>query len=156
MPIDVTTEIVILRPREEVAAFAADPNNVFKWYANIKAVEWETSGPLAVGSRIAFVAQFRGRRIAYTYEVKEFVEGQRFVMGTTDGPMRMETTYEWLELPLNATKMTLRNRGEATGFSKLLAPLMGPAVRRANRQDLKRLKALLEKPEEPEAPEDAG
>jgi hypothetical protein len=40
--------------------------------------------------------------------------------------------------------MTLRNRGTPTGFSKWVAPLMAIAVRRANRQDLKQLKALLE------------
>lgn len=42
--------------------------------------------------------------------------------------------------------MRLRNRGEPTGFSRLLAPLMAPAMRRANRKDLRRLKAILEGP----------
>jgi hypothetical protein len=152
--LDVISEIVILRPRDEVAAFAADPDNVSAWYANIDSVEWETPRPLATGSRLAFVANFMRRRMAYTYEVVEFVAGERFVMATTEGSMHMETTYEWLDLPLGATKMTLRNRGEPSGVSKLLAPLMAPAVRRANAQDLKRLKAVLEKP--PAAPEPDG
>jgi hypothetical protein len=39
----------------------------------------------------------------------------------------------------------LRNRGEPRGFSKLMAPLMTFAMRRANRADLARLKALLER-----------
>jgi hypothetical protein len=49
--------------------------------------------------------------------------------------------------PSNAprTKMTLRNRGAPSGFSKLLAPLMAKAMRRAMTKDLKRLKALLER-----------
>jgi hypothetical protein len=157
MALDVTSEIVILRPRDVVATFASDPDNVSAWYANIDSVEWETPRPLAIGSRIAFVANFMRRRMAYTYEVVEFVAGERFVMATTEGPMHMETTYEWLDLPLGATKMTLRNRGEPSGFSKLAAPLMAPAVRRANAQDLKRLKALLEKPpDEPEPDSEAG
>jgi len=68
MKVDVTTEIDINRPRAEVAAFAADPDNTTTWYQNIKAVRWETPKPVRVGSRIAFEARFLGRSLAYTYE----------------------------------------------------------------------------------------
>jgi len=40
--------------------------------------------------------------------------------------------------------MTLRNRGEPAGFSKVAAPLMTIAVRRANHKDLRSLRAILE------------
>jgi hypothetical protein len=40
--------------------------------------------------------------------------------------------------------MTLRNRGEPSGFSRVSGTLMAPAMRRANRKDLRRLKSLLE------------
>ena len=40
--------------------------------------------------------------------------------------------------------MTLRNRGEPTGFSKVAAPVLEAAMRRANRKDLRRLKEILE------------
>ena len=147
MPVDVLTETVIARPRAEVAAFAADPDNATAWYVNIKAVEWRTSPPLAVGSQIAFVAEFLGRRIEYTYEVREHVPGERFVMSTADGPFPMETTYTWEDARDGATRMTLRNRGEPSGFSKVGAPLVSRAMRRANTKDLRDLKAVLERRE---------
>ena len=144
MPVDVLTEIEIGRPRDEVATFAADPSLAPSWYVNIKAVEWKTPPPLQVGSQLAFVAHFLGRRLAYTYEIVELVPFERLVMRTSEGPFPMETTYAWEALGPDSTRMTLRNRGEPSGFSKLIAPLMAVAMRRANRQDLARLKALLE------------
>ena len=56
----------------------------------------------------------------------------------------MTTTYEWSEAPGGATRMTLRNHGEPSGFSAVAAPLMARAMKRANRKDLERLKAVLE------------
>ena len=144
MKVDVTTEIVVDRPRSAVAAYAGDPGNAPSWYANIKSVEWQTAPPVGVGSRIAFVAHFLGRRLAYTYEVRELVPGVRFVMSTAEGPFPMETTYAWADTASGGTRMTLRNRGEPTGFSRIAAPMMATAMRRANRKDLSRLKAILE------------
>ncbi len=149
MPLDVSTEIEIARPRSQVAAFASEPDNAPAWYANIEAVEWRSGRPLAVGSRLAFVARFLGRRLAYTYEVIEMVPGERFVMRTAEGPFPMETTYEWADAAGAGTAMRLRNRGRPAGFPRLLAPLIGTAVRRANRKDLLRLKRLLEGADEP-------
>ncbi len=144
MPVDVLSETVIARPRQEVAAFAGDPSNAPRWYVNIKSVEWKTEPPVAVGSRMAFVAQFLGRRLAYTYEVVELVPGQKLVMRTAEGPFPMETTYAWTATDDSHTRMTLRNRGEPTGFSKVMAPFMAAMMRRANRKDLQRLKSILE------------
>ena len=144
MPVDVRTEIEIDRPRHEVAAYAADPDHAPIWYQNIESVDWKTSPPLAVGSRIAFVATFLGRRLAYTYEVRTLEPGERLVMSTADGPFAMETTYAWEDAAEGGTRMTLRNRGEPSGFSKLAAPMLAGAMRRANRKDLAQLKEILE------------
>lgn len=145
MAVDVITEIEITRPREEVSAFAADPSNATAWYKNIKAVDWETQPPLAVGSRVRFRAQFLGRTLEYTYEVRELVPGRRFVMATAQGPFPMETTYAWEDAAEGVTRMTLRNRGEPSGFAAVTAPVMARAMRKANEADLRRLKTLLER-----------
>jgi hypothetical protein len=143
--VDVLTEIEIARPRKEVAAFASDPDHATRWYENIVRVSWESPKPLAVGSRVAFAARFLGRTIAYTYEVTDLVPGERLVMSTAQGPFPMETTYAWADAPGGGTRMTLRNRGEPSGFASIGAPVMAAAMRRANRKDLASLKALLER-----------
>jgi uncharacterized protein YndB with AHSA1/START domain len=144
MAVDVLTETTIRRPRDEVARFAADPDNAPTWYVNIDAAEWRTPRPLAVGSRITFVARFLGRRLEYTYEILAYEPGRRLVMRTAEGPFPMETTYTWETANDGATRMTLRNRGAPAGFSRVVAPFMASAMRRANRKDLALLKRLLE------------
>jgi uncharacterized membrane protein len=142
--VDVLTEIDIDRPVAEVATYAADPTNAPEWYANIDSVAWKTDPPLAIGSSVAFVARFLGRRLAYTYDFVELVPGERLVMRTAEGPFPMETTYTWTPTSSGGTHMALRNRGEPAGFSRLTAPFMAPAMRRANRKDLAKLKTVLE------------
>ena len=144
MNVDVSTSIVINRPRELVSRYAANPDHAPEWYVNIKAVEWKTMPPVAIGSRIAFVAHFLGRRIAYTYEVVELVPGERLLMRTAEGPFPMETSYIWETTSDGGTRMTLRNRGTPAGFSKWVAPFLAGAMRRANRKDLAALKMHLE------------
>jgi hypothetical protein len=56
----------------------------------------------------------------------------------------METTYTWEDAGEGKTRMSLRNRGQPSGFGKLVGPVMAAAMRRANRKDLARLMALLE------------
>ncbi|HET9362429.1 MAG TPA: SRPBCC family protein [Vicinamibacterales bacterium] len=144
MTVDVTTEVLINRTRRDVAEYAANPDNVPHWYVNITSVEWLTPRPVQRGSQVAFVAHFLGRRMAYTYEVVEFVPLERFVMRTAEGPFTMETTYTWETSPDGLTQMRLRNRGLPTGFSQWLAPFIAMAMRRANRKDLALLKRRLE------------
>ena len=142
--VDVKTEIEIAVPVETVSDYASNPDNAPEWYVNIKSAEWRTEGPLEVGSQIAFIAHFLGRKLAYTYEVIEWDPGAKMVMRTADGPFLMETTYTWAALDADHTRMTLRNRGNPTGFSKFFAPMMARMMRKANTKDLENIKSILE------------
>ena len=144
MPVDVVTATTIDCPLEEVASYVAEPSNAPEWYVNIVSADWKTPPPVQLGSRFAFVARFLGRRLEYTYEVIDFVPNERLVMRTAEGPFPMETTYTWQPVAGGATHMTLRNRGEPRGFSKIAAPVMAAAMRRANEKDLRNLRAILE------------
>jgi uncharacterized membrane protein len=144
MFVDVWTEAEIDRPRDEVAEYVSDPSNATEWYRNIRSAEWETAPPLAEGSRIGFRARFLGRDLAYTYEIRELVPGKRLVMRTADGPFAMETTYTFDDAPGGGTRVGLRNRGEPSGFAKVMSSLMAKAIRRENTRDLAHLKELLE------------
>jgi uncharacterized membrane protein len=141
--LDVTTQVEIARPIDQVWRFAADPDNVPVWYQNIHSVEWKTPPPARVGSRVAFVASFLGRHLAYTYEIIELIPAECLVMRTAEGPFPMETTYRW-QSTATGTRMSLRNSGSPAGFSRIVAPFLAAAVRRANRKDLATLKSLLE------------
>ena len=142
--VDVTVENVIHRPREAVAAYSAEPDNAVEWYENITAVQWVTPRPLATGSKFEFTAGFLGRTLTYTYEVVELAPGRRLVMRTAQGPFPMETTYEWEDADGDSTRMTLRNRGEPSGFFGIAALLLRMAMTRATTKDLARLKSILE------------
>ena len=144
MGVEVVSQIVIARPVDQVAAYATEPDNAPTWYVNIESVEWVTEPPARVGSLVTFVAHFLRRRLEYTYEFVELVPSVRLVMSTKNGPFPMETTYTWTALSTTSTRMTMRNRGTPTGFSKLVAPFVSMAIRRATRKDLAKLKEILE------------
>ncbi|MGN7147606.1 SRPBCC family protein [Arthrobacter sp. SAFR-179] len=140
---NVQTEVVINRPRTQVADYAANPDNAPQWYVNIHKSQRLTDGPLGVGSKAAFTARFLGRELNYTYEFVEYVPGGKLVMRTAQGPFPMQTTYTWTDDD-GGTRMTLGNSGRPSGFSRLAGLVMAPMMRRENRKDLRKLKAILE------------
>lgn len=144
MPVDISSEIVIDRPREEVAAFAADPDNATAWYEHVKRVVWRTRKPLAVGTRIGFLAESLGKQLEFVYEVTALVPGEQLVMRTEAGRFPMETTYAWRDEPGGGTRMSLTTHSDPRGVGRLSAMLLRRSMRRSNAKDLDRLKHVLE------------
>ncbi len=144
MNVDFASTIVIARPPVEVAEYAANPDNAPNWYANIRSVEWQTSPPVRPGARINFVCHYLATRMAYTYEVVEYLRHQRLVMRTIAGMFPVETSYVWEPVGNEWTRMTLRHRGTAPGFLRLIAKPVGHAMQNTNRTDLATLKRLIE------------
>lgn len=142
--VDVFTEININRPIAQVSEYAMNPDHAPEWYVNIDSAEWKTLKPITIGSQIAFKAKFLGRELAYIYEIIEYEPGKKLVMRTAQGPFPMETTYTFESLGEDVTRMTLRNAGQPTGFSKVFSPFMATMMRRANMKDLKKIKNILE------------
>ncbi|UAL48153.1 SRPBCC family protein [Sutcliffiella horikoshii] len=142
--VNVITEIVINCSKMQVADYAANPDHAPVWYDNIDSSDWRTPKPLQLGSQIAFRAKFLGKELAYIYEIVEFIPGEKLTMKTAQGPFPMETTYTWTAINTNTTKMTLQNKGEPKGFSKLFSPVMATMMKKANEKDLKKIKAILE------------
>lgn len=141
--VDVRASIVIRRSRGVIAAFTSEPLNAPRWYTRIRSAVLDTPPPFAPGSRATFRARFLGRDLEYTYECTVLRVGRELVMGTTEGPFPMETSYRWEDVE-DGTRMTIRNRGNPTGFSRLASPIIAYAMRRAMQQDLENLKLILE------------
>lgn len=145
MAVEVSTETVINRPVDVVAAYAADPTNAPEWYSNISAAEWDGDGGTEAGSRVKLTAKFMGMTMPpYTYTVVSHEPGSSFVMRTEDGPFPVETTYTWTAIDGDSTHMTLTNRGEPSGLASLTAPMVTNGMRKALPKDLAQLKAILE------------
>lgn len=142
MPIDVTAEATIARPRSAVIAFASNPTNDTQWIAGIKEAHAVTEGPVGGGSQIARVASFLGRKIEYVNEIDRLDESV-LEMHSVKGPFPMHITYTFDEDGAG-TLARIRVQGDATGFFRLAAPLLAAQVRRSIRRDVNNLKRVLE------------
>ncbi len=143
MSLDVTTDLVIDRPRHVVAAYVIDPAHDPIWIGGIKEAEMLTPPPVAEGTHVRRIATFLGRRIEYVLEIARLEPDTEVAMRSVKSPFPMTVTYLFTDAP-GGTKMTIGVTGEPDGVYRLGGPLMAGGVRRSIAGDLKRLKGLLE------------
>lgn len=136
---DVTAEIRVDRPREEVAGYAMDWRNDREWIGALTDVELVSEEPLQVRR----VAGFLGKRIEYVNEVVEREPGRKLAMRSVKAPFPMTVVYEFEDAD-GGTLMRIRAGGDASGFYRVAGPLLARAVRRGIEGDLARLKRKLE------------
>ena len=144
MSVDVSNETLIERPPGIVSAYVSDPGNAPSWHDHIKSAAWVAEPVAHVGARIHLKVEFIGRKLDFTYEIVEFVPGEKLVMRSVEGPFQMETIYGFEETRDGQTRMTMRNQCELSGAQKLMAPMISTALRIATERDLSRLKGILE------------
>jgi len=141
MATDVRVELVVRRPRADVARFMFDPTNDAAWTTGIVACRPLTEGPLRRGSRVERTAKFLGKQFAYQYEVTD-AGADRFVEMVVEQPFPMQIRYELAD-GSDGTLVSIHARGEARGFFRIAAPLLNRMVRRNIRKDLELLRAKL-------------
>jgi len=73
--IDVTSELPVDRPAEQVFAFIADPENNPTWQKGMRSCRWTSKPPIGVGSTYEQHAGFLGKSIDSTFQVIAFEPG---------------------------------------------------------------------------------
>jgi uncharacterized membrane protein len=145
MSIDITAQVTVRRPPADVAAFMIDPKNDPTWIGGVREVRMETPPPLGVGSRVARVAHFLGRRVEYVNEVTALDPARVLDMRSVKAPFPMRVTYSFEAVDGGgATIVRNRVRGAPGGFFAVFGPLLGPMVKRSVQKDLERLRDVLE------------
>jgi hypothetical protein len=142
MGIDVRPEVLIRRPRAEVAAYMFDPKNDAAWTTGVISCRPLTEGRLRKGSQVERTVKFLGKSFSYLYEVVD-AEGDSFVELKVEKPFPMLVRYTLEDAP-EGTRAEIRARGDASGFYRLAAPLMAPMVKRNIQKDLELLKKRVE------------
>lgn len=142
--IDVTAQVHIRRPVDEVASYMIDPRHDPEWIGGVREVRLLGDGPLTVGSRVARVATFLGRRIDYVNEIVALDPQRCLDMRSVVAPFPMRITYSF-EAQDGTTIVRNRVRGGMPGFFRAFGPLVAPLVRRSVQRDLERLRDVLER-----------
>jgi hypothetical protein len=140
--VDVRPEVLVHRPRADVAAFMFDPANDLRWTGGITSSRPDRPGPLRAGSTVVRTARFLGRTFDYGYVVTEHRPDELVEM-RVERPFPMRVRYELADAD-GGTSVAIRATGSPGRFFGWATPLMTRQVRRSIAADLHRLRSCLE------------
>ena len=141
--ISINVSMLILRPIWEVFDFISKPENNTQWqYGSIESVQL-SAGNLQVGTVFSSFGHFMGRRIQSNFEVTEYEASKSYGFETISGPIQLQTSYSF-EAVDHGTTVIVSSLINPGGFFKLLDPIVARAAKKQFKENLARLKALLE------------
>lgn len=143
--VDVKVSGTVRAPPEKVFAFLRDLENWPRWQADMKETKLVEGRTGETGARYRYVSKAMGQTFDSTVRLTEVEPGRRVAFeGEWAGMIRPSGAY-WVEPAPGGSSVTLNPHPEARGFGKLMAPLMGPMIRRLNRQHLDALRREMER-----------
>lgn len=142
----VKIEVFIARPPDEVFSYLRDYANQRIWQAgNVIELTVEPPGSAKVGTHIHKARRTPGGEQRFTMEVTEMDESaRRWTENTITGSLRGTKALWHILSEGNGSRVKHAVEFHATGFSKLLLPLIGLAARKDFDSEFANLKKILE------------
>ncbi len=142
MRVRVAEDIEIAQPIDHVFAYVANVNHLPMWAGATVSVKDAPGRPLRDNDSFTDVGMFLGRPIESSFRVRVDAPRQ-MIFQVIKGPLPYQWTYDFAS-SARGTCLTLGVSGEAGRFFRLATPLVAVALKRQLRNDLARLKAILE------------
>jgi uncharacterized protein YndB with AHSA1/START domain len=137
--------IEIDRPPEDVFAYLDQLERHGEWQAEIVSTKVETSGPVAVGTRVREFRKIGGREQDASYEITEHDPPRKTSFRGVVGPVRPLGTV--VVAPVgdgSKTRVSIEFDLVGHGLGKLIAPLARTQARKSIARSQEQLKAKLE------------
>lgn len=141
--ISINVSMLILRPVWEVFDFIVAPENNSQWqYGSMESVQ-VSEGGMRVGALFISFGHFMGRRILSTFEVTGLEVNKNYSFKTLSGPIQLQTSYMF-EAVNFGTKVAASTQANPGGFFKLVDPVVARVAKKQFKENLAKLKELLE------------
>lgn len=137
---------LIHRPIEQVFSFVVNFENQAKWQAATVRNAQTTPGPMCIGAQCLHVGKWLGRSYESVGEVIEYQQNRKWGYKSVSGPYDLVMHYRF-EVVGDHTRLTMNAEGDTKGFFtffRFAEPLIAPLANKLLRDDLARLKQVLE------------